>query len=413
MSYKKTIDYLFSQLPMYQRVGASAYKTDLSNTIELMREIGNPENRFKSIHVAGTNGKGSTSHMLASIFQEAGYKTGLYTSPHLIDFRERIRINGKVIPKNKVVEFVKATKTKLQSIKPSFFELTVGMAFDYFAKEKVDIAIIEVGLGGRLDSTNIINPELSIITNIGLDHTQFLGNTLESISKEKAGIIKNNVPLVLGLVKPEIENVFIETADNKNSPIYFSKDFPANKIDIDLKGNYQKENANTALLAISVLIKQGWDISKQEIVSGFKNISQNTGLRGRWEVIQQKPLVICDTGHNEDGIKRISKQLANTPHNNLHMIIGMVNDKMPETILKLLPKNAEFYFCESSIPRKLPLNQLLPAARNAGLNKHTSYLTVEEAYTTTLNKAKDDDLVFIGGSTFVVADLLLYLSKDQ
>jgi dihydrofolate synthase/folylpolyglutamate synthase len=406
MNYKETLDFLFAQLPMFQRVGNAAYKANLDNTIALMKALGNPENKFKSIHIAGTNGKGSTAHMIASVLQEAGYKTGLYTSPHLIDFRERIKINGKPIPKKNVIQFVISSKEMMHNIKPSFFELTVGMAFDYFAREKVDIAVVEVGLGGRLDSTNVIIPEVSVITNIGFDHTQFLGNDLKSIAIEKAGIIKENTPVVVGAVKSEVEKVFLDKANESKASILFIKDFSAPDLEIDLKGNYQKENLSTAVLALKTLRKKGWKIPESAIKKGLTKIAKNTGLHGRWEILGTQPKIICDTAHNTDGIKWISGQLQEETYGKLHMVIGMVNDKNPESILKLLPENAQYYLCESSIPRKLQLKELLSAAKTLGMNISGGFKSVEDAFNFALKNAKKDDLIFVGGSTFIVADLL-------
>jgi len=410
MNYKETLDFLFEQLPMYQRIGAAAYKADLKNTIALMKALRNPENKFKSIHIGGTNGKGSTAHMIASVLQEAGYKTGLYTSPHLIDFRERIKIDGELIPEEKVVQFVKTSKNIIESIKPSFFELTVGMAFDYFAQEKVDIAVIEVGLGGRLDSTNVIRPEVSVITNIGIDHTQFLGETTSAIAVEKAGIIKENTPVVIGSADDEVEEIFRKKSAELKAPIYFVNENSVPEYKIDLKGNYQANNQKTAVLTLKILVENGWKIPDSAIIKGLSQISKNTGLRGRWEILNNKPKIICDTGHNAEGIKWISKQLAEESYATLHMVIGMVNDKNPEAILKLFPKTAHYYFCESSIPRKLPLEKLVEASDKVGLQGSGNFNSVRDAYNFALNKANGDDLIFVGGSTFVVADLLNFLS---
>jgi dihydrofolate synthase/folylpolyglutamate synthase len=412
MNYKETLDFLFAQLPMYQRIGSAAYKADLNNTLALMSALNNPENKFKSIHVAGTNGKGSTAHMIASVLQEAGYKTGLYTSPHLIDFRERIKINGEFIPEDKVVQFVQSSKGIIETIKPSFFELTVGMAFEYFAEEKVDIAVIEVGLGGRLDSTNVIQPEVSVITNIGIDHTQFLGKTRSSIAKEKAGIIKKNTPLVIGKVANDIENLFRAIATKKKAPIHFTNENSISEYKLDLKGNYQVENQKTAELTLKLLIENGWKISAEAIKNGLKQVSENTGLRGRWEQLSNNPKIICDTGHNVEGIKWISNQLFEESYETLHMVIGMVNDKDPEVILELFPNKAQYYFCESSIPRKLPLEKLVDAAKNTGITSSGNFNLVSDAYNFALSKAKEKDLIFIGGSTFVVADLLNFLGNQ-
>ena len=412
MNYKETLDFLYAQLPMYQRIGSAAYKADLKNTIALMKALGNPENKFKSIHVGGTNGKGSTAHMIASVLQEAGYKTGLYTSPHLIDFRERIKINGKLIPEEKVVQFVKASKSIIESIKPSFFELTVGMAFDYFADEKVDIAVIEVGLGGRLDSTNVIRPEVSVITNIGIDHTQFLGDTKSLIAKEKAGIIKDYTPIVIGNADNDVEQIFRKKAAEAKAPIRFVSMSSISEYKIDLRGNYQTENQKTAELTLNILIENGWKITNSALKKGFSQVCKNTGLRGRWEKLGDNPKIICDTGHNAEGIKWISKQLTEESYETLHMVIGMVNDKNPETILKLLPKTAQYYFCESYIPRKLPLDKLVDASKQVGLKSSGNFNSVKDAYNFALSNAKKKDLLFIGGSTFVVADLFDYLENN-
>ena len=411
MNYKETLDFIFAQLPMYQRIGSAAYKADLNNTLVLMNALKNPETRFKSIHVAGTNGKGSTAHMIASVLQEAGYKTGLYTSPHLIDFRERIKINGEFISQNNVVNFIEASKSIIESIKPSFFELTVGMAFDYFANEKVDIAVIEVGLGGRLDSTNIVHPEVSVITNIGIDHTQFLGETKSLIAKEKAGIIKDNTSIVIGNADNEVEKLFRAKAAELKAPIYFVKDNSVSKYKTDLSGNYQVENQKTAALALRILVENGWVIPNLALKKGFNQVCKNTGLRGRWEKLSDNPKIICDTGHNAEGIEWVTKQLVEESYETLHMVIGMVNDKNPESILKLFPKIAQYYFCEPSIPRKLPLNELVNASNNVGLKSSGNFNSVKDAYNFALNNAKENDLIFIGGSTFVVADLLVFLEE--
>lgn len=405
MNYQETLDYLFSQLPMYQRIGKAAYKADLNNTIELCKLLGNPEKKFKSIHVAGTNGKGSTSHYLASILQEAGYKVGLYTSPHLVDFRERIKINGKMISETAVVEFVSKFKDRFEKIGLSFFEMTVGLAFDHFANEHVDIAIIETGLGGRLDSTNVITPEISIITNIGLDHTQFLGDTPEKIAIEKAGIIKQNIPVVIGETQDEITNVFIRTASEKKATIIFadqqsiSFEIPSNL------PNYQKKNIKTVLESFEQLKSIGWEISNAQIESGINNMVNNTGLHGRWQTLRTNPLTICDTGHNEAGIKYVLEQIENTPYNTLRMVIGFVNDKSVDQILSMLPKNATYYFCQASIPRSLDHLELQKLATKSGLAGQT-FSTVNAAISKAFDESSADDLVFIGGSTFVVADAL-------
>lgn len=405
MNYQQTLDYLFQQLPMYQRVGNAAYKTDLQNTIELCEILGNPQHKFKSIHIAGTNGKGSTSHMLASILQEAGYKVGLYTSPHLKDFRERIKVDGETISEGEVIEFVNLYKNNFEQINLSFFEWTVGLAFDYFANQKVDIAIIETGLGGRLDSTNVVSPELSIITNIGLDHTQFLGDTLPLIAKEKAGIIKANVQVVIGETQIETKDVFIDKAQSLSSPILFADQQNIKLYNSDLKGLYQQKNMTTALCSIESLKKNGWDISNQKIEAGLQNIVKNTGLLGRWQVLQDIPKVICDTGHNEDGVRYITKQLLQEVYNKLHIVFGAVNDKSLSSVLKLLPKDAEYYFCQANIPRALNVNELYRQASEIGL-KGFVYSSVAEALNNAKDKADNEDLIFVGGSTFVVAEVI-------
>ena len=404
MTYKQTLDWLFAQLPMYQRIGGANYKIDLDKTHALMNLLGHPENGFKSIHVAGTNGKGSVSHMLASTLQENGLKVGLYTSPHLKDFRERIKINGELISEKKVIDFVDQHKDTFTQLQLSFFEMTVGMAFDYFAKEKVDIAVIEVGMGGRLDSTNVIKPLVSVITNIGLDHTAFLGDSLEKIAGEKAGIIKRDIPVVVGKSQNETQSVFRAVAKEVNAPLIFADHRPHCALKSDLKGSYQKENIQTAFVALQ-LLPHHLKPDALTIKAGFSNTISNTGLRGRWEILQTEPLVIADTGHNEDGIRAVLSQLAETPHEELHMVWGMVNDKDVAKVLAMLPVKAHYYFCQPSIPRALPVDVLFQAATTAGL-AGKSYPTVAEAKRAALANAKADDLVFIGGSTFVVADAL-------
>ncbi|MGY8931924.1 MAG: bifunctional folylpolyglutamate synthase/dihydrofolate synthase [Flavobacteriales bacterium] len=401
MIYQDTLDYLFSQLPMYQRSGAAAYKEDIGNIIKACDILQDPHKKFKSIHIAGTNGKGSTAHMLASILQEAGFKAGLYTSPHLKDFRERIKINGKMISKDQVIDFVKKNKTEFEKINMSFFEYTVAMAFDYFAESQVDIAIIETGLGGRLDSTNIISPELSVITNIGYDHTNLLGSKLEQIAKEKAGIIKKNTPVVIGRKQEKIINdIFKITAYNKKSKIFFSE--INNNISCDLKGEYQKENINTTIKAIEVL---NWNIDNKNIYKGLKNVIKNTGLNGRWQIISKTPHIICDTGHNQDGIKNITRQLKKINFNNLHFIFGTVKDKNITEIIKLLPKEAMYYFCAANIDRAFNASKLKDISLELNLQGN-AYNSVKDAYNNAISNYKKDDLIFIGGSTFVVAEIL-------
>ena len=344
MTYQDTLNWMFSQLPMYQKQGQSAYKTDLGNTILLVNHLQHPHKKFKSIHVAGTNGKGSTSHMLASILQEAGYKVGLYTSPHLKDFRERIKINGKEVSKHYVIGFIKRNKAFFETNRLSFFEMTVGMAFEYFSKEKVDVAIVEVGLGGRLDSTNIITPEVSVITNIGIDHTQFLGNTLESIAFEKGGIIKPNVPVVIGETQKETAFVFKNLAQKNNSKIVFADKEVSNVYKTDLLGNYQSKNVKTAVETIKRLNEKGFDISNDNLEKGLLNVISNTALMGRWQVLNEKPKTVCDTGHNREGLSYVVNQLAEEKFESLHIVFGVVNDKEVSSIIDLLPKNATYYF---------------------------------------------------------------------
>ncbi|KRO54671.1 MAG: tetrahydrofolate synthase [Cryomorphaceae bacterium BACL11 MAG-121001-bin54] len=402
MTYQQTLDYLFSRLPMYQRDGVVAYKADIGNIVAASKTLKDPHKKFKSIHIAGTNGKGSVSHMLASIFQEAGYKVGLYTSPHLKDFRERIKINGQMIAKSEVIQFVSKNKTAFEKIDLSFFEFTVALAFHYFAYQKVDIAIIETGLGGRLDSTNIINPELSIITNIGLDHTNLLGDTIQKIAKEKAGIIKSNTPIIIGRNQEEIKPIFQNIANEKKAPLKYAT---AHNFTADLKGHYQQENINTVVTAISEIQKQGWKITDKNIKDGLLNTIKNTGLLGRWQILGQNPLVICDTGHNEDGIKVVFNQLKQTPHKNLHVVFGAVNDKDLDSILNLLPKDAKYYFCKPNILRGLDENILKEIANKKEI-KGDSYSSVKTALARAKKQAQLEDLIFIGGSTFMAAEVV-------
>ncbi len=403
MTYQQTLDYLFSKLPMYQRKGSAAYKADIGNIVEACKILKNPHQKFKSIHIAGTNGKGSTAHMLASILQESGYKVGLYTSPHLKDFRERIKINGEKISENSVIKFVEQHKIAFENISMSFFEYTVAMAFDFFSKEKVDIAIIETGLGGRLDSTNIINPELSIITNIGLDHTNLLGNTIEKIATEKAGIIKENTPIIIGRKQKETNTIFQNIAKEKNAHLMYSE--PQQNYATDLKGGYQKENINTTVTAVQLLSENGWGIKQNSIRNGLLNTVKNTGLLGRWQILQEEPLIICDTGHNSDGIKEITEQIKETPHNKLHFVFGTVNDKNLGAILKLLPKDAIYYFCKPNIERGLDGDKLEQEAYKFNLKGH-AYSSVNKAFNMAKSNAKSEDLIFIGGSTFLVAEVV-------
>lgn len=428
MNYNETLNWMFNKLPMYQRIGAAAYKADLNNTIDILNYLDNPQNSFKSVHIAGTNGKGSVSHSLASVFQEAGYKTGLYTSPHLRDFRERIRINGSMISEEEVVKFIDEHKKKLEELELSFFEMTVAMAFDYFRKEKVDIAIIEVGMGGRLDSTNVIMPELSVITNISLDHVKFLGENERAIAAEKAGIIKKETAVVIGETQEESKDVFIQKAEENNSEIYFAdKIIHCEKQDVysidyqvfnilknnqlylkDLKfpllGNYQKKNLATIICSLDIL-RDKFKIEDTHIYEGLSNLVKSTGLMGRWQVLCRQPLVVADTGHNVAGINEIINQLSETKYSKLHFVLSVVNDKDIEGILQLLPKEAEYYFCKADIPRGLDAGILAEKANSCGL-KGSVYNSVTEAYKSALGNAKDDDLVFVGGSNFTVAEVI-------
>ncbi|HZW77553.1 MAG TPA: folylpolyglutamate synthase/dihydrofolate synthase family protein [Flavobacteriaceae bacterium] len=408
MNYQETLEWLFTRLPMYQRIGQAAYKADLKATRDLVAYLHHPEKEFKSIHIAGTNGKGSTSHMLASVFQVAGYKTGLYTSPHLKDFRERIKIDGKMISEEEVVSFIAEHKQYFLSNQLSFFEMTVGMAFDYFRKEQVDIAIIETGMGGRLDSTNVIHPEASVITNIGLDHTQFLGNTLAAIATEKAGIIKEKVPVIIGETTPETKSVFINKAIEKNAPISFAEtmdnDFSSSFV-LDLKGNYQEKNVKTVLTTLEVLREMGWEIPDSAIKEGLASVVTNTGLMGRWHILKENPKVICDTGHNKEGLSWVMKQIKETPHKNLHIVVGMVSDKDINSVLPLFPKKATYYFCKPDIPRGMEAGHLAAEAERHQLLGGV-FSSVTKAYQTALQKAESEDLIFIGGSTFVVAEVM-------
>lgn len=429
MTYPETLQFLFNSLPMYQRQGKAAYKANLDNTLRFDAALGFPHLSFSSIHVAGTNGKGSVSHMLASVLQHSGLKTGLYTSPHLLDFRERIRINGTPIPEEAVCEFVDRHHLLINEMSPSFFEMTVAMAFDYFASQKVDVAVIETGLGGRLDSTNILTPVLSIITNISLDHTEFLGSNLPSIAREKGGIIKEGVPVVLGRSEEAYEGILAEMARAKNAPlvraqeIYTPVFFTLNQegamilrlqnkasgaletYTCDLAGLYQRENLVTALTSLQQLQKMGWDLSPSGIEKGLASVSESTGILGRWQTIGHNPRSICDTAHNADGIQAVMEQISQVPRKKLHMVWGMVSDKEKKSILPLLPKEARYYFTQSSVPRSMDLQELAHAASAYGL-EGTRHPTVEQAYRAALQEAGPDDMIFTGGSTFVVADLL-------
>lgn len=405
MEYEECIDFLFSQLPMYQRDGVAAYKEDLNNTLALAELTGNPQNKLKTVHIAGTNGKGSTAHLIASVLQEQGYKVGLYTSPHLKDFRERIRINGKMIPHDDVVNFVELFQTQWQDIQPSFFEITVAMAFWYFKNEKIDIGIIETGLGGRLDSTNIITPEVSVITNISLDHTNLLGNSIEEIAFEKSGIIKKNVPVVLGKMVNEAENKIRLEAIKKNAKIYFAEEADDVIPESDLKGIYQIENRKTALTTLKVLRQNGWKIDFNNVNNGFHKVQENTEMRGRWQQLGTDPLIIADCGHNIDGVSAAMHQLSLITHKNLHIILGMVSDKDISSILELLPKNATYYFCKANINRALKAKNLMELGEEIGLKGET-YASVSKAYEAARLYAEPEDLIFIGGSVFVVGEII-------
>lgn len=432
MTYPETLKFLYSRLPMFSRQGKSAIKSGLDNTIKLCESLGNPQNKFRSVHIGGTNGKGSSSHMLAAIFQQAGYKTGLYTSPHLRDFRERIRINGEMISEQEVTAFVDSQIDLINKLGPSFFEVTVAMAFHFFAEHRVDIAIIEVGLGGRLDSTNIINPELSLITNIGYDHMNILGDTLPRIAFEKAGIIKQGVPVVIGERQAETASVFLEKAAEMNSKIIFaseeweihkspeptdssellkldivqkSKTYEFGSLELDLTGIYQLKNLAGVLSAVKTLRLNGFNLPDDVVKHALKDVKSLTGLMGRWQILEKSPLIICDTGHNEDGIKEVLKNISLTTHNQLHMVIGMVNDKDIHKILALLPKNAIYYFCQPDIPRARSSAELKDEALKFNLNGD-HFRTVADALKSAKSQAKSDDLIFVGGSTFVVAEVV-------
>lgn len=406
MTYQEIINWMFQQLPMYQLQGASAYKKDLTNTILLLDYLGNPEKKLKCIHVAGTNGKGSTSHMLASILQEAGYQVGLYTSPHLKDFRERIKINGDMITESFVVEFVNKHRTFFEKHELSFFEMTVGLTFDYFNKMQTDIAIIEVGMGGRLDATNTIIPLISVITNIGFDHTAFLGNTLALIAAEKAGIIKGKIPVVIGEYSDETKVVFEAKASENHSKIYFASDLISEDYPSALLGNYQMHNKKTVLQTIKVLQSQNqFIVTENNISNGFLNVIDNTGLLGRWQQLQQDPKVICDTAHNANGLSIVMNQVLEEEYDHLHIVLGVVNDKDLDGILPLFPKTATYYFCKPNIPRGLDTEILEEKATEFGLIG-AIYTSVSAAYQAALNKAAASDFIYIGGSSFVVAEIL-------
>ena len=402
MDYNKTIDWLFSKLPYYQRKGEVAYKKDIGNIIYACEKLNNPQNKIKTIHIAGTNGKGSTTNMIASILIESGYKTGTYTSPHLKDFRERICINGTKIEEKKVIDFIKKNKVWFNDINMSFFEMTVAMAFNYFYEEKVDLAVIETGLGGRLDSTNIINPEISIITNVSLDHTNLLGNNIHSIASEKAGIIKKNTPIIIGRKQTEIEHIFKNISDKKKAPLIFAE---KTKFTSDLKGDYQKENINTTIEAIKQLQKKGWNITRQNIITGLNNVKKNLYFKGRWEILQSDPLIIVETAHNFEGLKNAINQFKTIKFKNLHFILGMSKDKRHKEIFKILPKNATYYFSQARTERSMQKEKLYELGNNYNLNGNI-YSSVNEALIEAKKRANKDDLIFIGGSIFVISEVL-------
>ncbi|MBD3583664.1 bifunctional folylpolyglutamate synthase/dihydrofolate synthase [Flavobacterium selenitireducens] len=406
MTYSETVDWMFNQLPMYQTQGASAFRKNLDNTHLLADYLGNPERKLACIHVAGTNGKGSTSHLLASVFQQAGYKTGLFTSPHLKDYRERIKIDGQEIPEDHIVAFVAKHKALFEANNLSFFEMSVGLAFDYFVAENVDIAIIETGLGGRLDSTNIVTPLVSVITNIGFDHVQFLGNTLESIAFEKAGIIKRGVPVVIGETLPQTKDIFEETAIKMEASIVFASEVIAKDLPSDLVGDYQFHNKKTALATLRIVREQGrFVISDAVVTTGFLNVVKNTGLLGRWQKLGENPTIICDTAHNKHGLEIVINQLERLKFEILHIVLGVVNDKELSEILPLFPKDAHYYFCKPNIPRGLDQNTLQSEAASFGLNGN-AFDSVPKAYAAAKRKACSGDLIYVGGSTFVVAEIL-------
>ncbi len=410
MTYGEAIDFLYTSLPVFQRVGGAAYKPGLDNTLRLDDYFDRPHLRFHTIHVAGTNGKGSVSHMLAAILQTAGYRTGLYTSPHLLDFRERIRIDGIVIPEQEVVDFVEHHRGIMEDIHPSFFELTLAMAFDWFARQRVDVAVIETGLGGRLDSTNIITPLVSVITNISYDHAQFLGDTLEKIAAEKAGIIKPNVPVVIGETQPETEPVFKRVAEKQHAPIVFAEALYSNtstaEYPLDLSGIYQEKNLKTVLATVQVLNHQKTlCIPEFAVKKGLRHAARLTGLRGRWQILRQKPLTVADTGHNEGGIREVVSQIARTPHDTLYVVFGVVNDKDLAKIWPLLPPQAYYFFTQAQIERALPAEKLYEQAVEQGF-RGEMIPTVAEALKRAQTLATEDDMIFIGGSTFTVAEAL-------
>lgn len=430
MNYEETLEYLYRQLPVFQQVGSAAYKPGLQNSEALDEYFGHPHRKFHTLHIAGTNGKGSVSHLLASILQLNGYKTGLYTSPHLVDFRERIRIDGQMIPRQEVIDFAEKHLAPTLHIHPSFFELTMMMAFDYFARQAVDAAVIEVGLGGRLDSTNIITPDLCVITNISYDHVQMLGHTLPQIASEKAGIIKHGIPVVIGEAQGEVKQVFIDKASEVGAPIFFAEecvrfdsarqsargwefDSPAYPhLFGELGGLCQEKNAATVLTAVARLRELGYRITDQSVYEAFAHVTRLTGLMGRWQQLQASPRLICDTGHNTGGMQYIAHQLRNEHYDMLRIVIGMVNDKDISGVLAMLPKEATYYFTRASVPRALPQDKLEALATQAGL-KGRSFPTVKEAVTAAQKESRPEDLIFVGGSTFIVADLLQFMPLPQ
>lgn len=403
MTYRKTLDWMFSQLPVYQQRGISALNAKLDNIRLFAAHLGHPEKKFKSIHVAGTNGKGSSSHMLASVLQEAGYKVGLYTSPHLKDFRERIRINGKPVSQGFVVDFIQRNKSFLSTNHLSFFEMTVGMAFDYFARKKIDIAIVEVGLGGRLDSTNIIVPEVSLITNIGMDHKEILGDTLGKIAFEKAGIIKPHVPVVVSEFQEETSPIFVSRARKMDSKIVFASETVKGTYSTDLLGNYQKKNIKGVIATLKEL--KGFKADRDSMAKGLQNVVKNTGLMGRWQILRERPTIICDTAHNKEGFTVVMEQLEQLRYSRLHFVLGFVKDKAWEEILPLFPKHAFYYFAKPNISRGLETEILRAKAFEYGL-KGDAYLSVREAFDSAVERAKADDLIYVGGSNFVVAEVV-------
>ncbi|NNE54853.1 MAG: bifunctional folylpolyglutamate synthase/dihydrofolate synthase [Flavobacteriales bacterium] len=405
MDYYETLEYLFTQLPIFQRQGPAAYKADLSNTHKILDLLDHPEKGLKCVHIAGTNGKGSVAHMIAAVLQSQGYKTGLYTSPHLKDFRERIRINGKMIDQDAVVEFVEANKMNWKPISPSFFEITVGMAFWHFQQQEVDIAVIETGLGGRLDSSNVVEPEISIITNIGLDHTQFLGDTIEEIAAEKGGIIKSNTPLVLGKMRDEARNVLLNMAEKLGSEVTDSNEIELEPPESDLIGAFQYENRKTAMLALKALKSRGWELDFEHVVSGLGNVVKLTGMQGRWQQLGEDPLIIADGAHNPDGLRVVIAELQRVRKGELHIVLGMVGDKPIEAALRMFPTDANYYFCKANIPRGMPADALRQQAFGVGL-KGEDYPSVKRAFEAARLYSSKGDTIFIGGSFFTVAEVL-------